>query len=63
VAFVEGVLREGLPVRPDLVADLGVEATFCRALQELAFHLVQRGAVLFAHRLPQHVGIAFGEAR
>ena len=62
VRFVEGVLGEGLPVRPHFFAHFLVEPLRGGAFEELALHLVQRGPVLFAHGLAQDVGIALGEA-
>ena len=71
VRLVEGVLREGLPVLPDLVDELagrvlaaallhelGIGET---AVDELRLHLVHHLLVLLAHRLAERVGLAARE--
>ena len=59
--LVERIGREGLPVRPDLLADLGIVAMLGAALHETRLHLVQHILFLLPHRLAQGIGIRLAE--
>jgi hypothetical protein len=63
VRFVKRVLRKRFPVSPDFFADGFCVAVLCATIDEFVLHLIQHRLLLFTHRLPQHIGITFTEAR
>ena len=62
VGLVEGILREFLPVLPDLVQHLLRMAVGLAALHELVLELVQNRYLLLAHRLAELVRLTLREA-
>ena len=62
VRLVESILRERLPIGPDLLAHRLRVAVLLSSLDEFVFHLVEDCLLLLAHGLPQHIGITLAEA-
>ena len=62
VRLVESVARKRLPVLPDLLQGVRIVAALVSALEEFGLHLGDQVAFFLAHRFPQGVGLALGEA-